>query len=258
MKAVRTLARVVHVHQVARDMALLALEGGVPGAEPGQFALLRPASWRSEPYLPRPMSFLSVQEGRLEFLVRRVGLGTNALLALEPGDGVWVLGPLGVGWPRVAEGVQVVLVAGGVGLAPLLFWLEQERRPAQVLYGVRTRQDLALVERIEAAGGRLVCATEDGSAGRQGLVTALVGDALSGTTGHVLACGPWPMMRVCVQAAVDHGWRCHVSLEARMACGLGMCLGCAVPRAGGGYLYACREGPVVEGSTVDWGAEPPV
>ncbi len=194
----------------------------------------------------------------MEFLVRRVGPGTAALLALKPGDRVWVLGPLGVGWPEVAEGTRVVLVAGGVGLAPLLFWLERERRPVDFLYGARGRQDLALLERIEAAGGRLSCTTEDGFFGGQGLVTDLLPEMLSGPGGQLLACGPWPMMRACADAALQHGWQCHVSLEARMACGLGMCLGCAVPRAGGGYLYACREGPVVDCVSVDWGAGPPV
>ena len=102
----------------------------------------------------------------------------------------------------------------------------------------------------------LVCTTEDGSVGQRGLVTGPLEERLSSADATVFAVGPTPMMRACADLAAKHAAGCLVSLENPMACGFGVCLGCAVPRRKGGYGLVCRDGPVFEASAVDWAGVP--
>jgi len=239
-------------------------------ARAGQFAMVRCADWGSAPLLPRPMSLLTGGH-EPSFLIKAVGDGTRRLTQAPAGTRLSLLGPLGTPWAHPPMGAQVVLVAGGVGLPPLLFLgrelaaLAREHRvsrpPTIGLYGGRTADDLLLSRELEAVA-ELRAATEDGSRGSRGLVTALLDPALdevaqSGHEAHVFACGPHAMMAAVAQIAARRGVPCQVSLETRMACGYGVCLGCATPRAQGGYLYACSEGPCVNAAEIDWRAEAP-
>jgi dihydroorotate dehydrogenase electron transfer subunit len=132
-----------------------------------------------------------------------------------------------------------------------------------VLLGARSARDLLGAEDFEALGVRLSVATEDGSRGRAGLVTALLEEALAEwPRATVYACGPTPMMRRAAELAAEAGCRCVVSLENPMACGFGVCLGCAAPRAAGGpaadgrpaagFALVCRDGPVFDATEIDW------
>jgi dihydroorotate dehydrogenase electron transfer subunit len=151
-----------------------------------------------------------------------------------------------------------VLVAGGMGAAPLACAaaaLARRGNPARLLLGLASRQGWeGLLGRMRDLVSGLVLASEDGSAGQRGLVTDLLRPALE-QGGHdaVLACGPLGMLGAVAAICARHTIPCQVSLEAPMACGVGACLGCAIPVMGGGYARACQEGPVFDARAVDWG-----
>jgi len=186
-------------------------------------------------------------------LVKVCGDGTARLGRAEAGEPFLMLGPLGAGWRPANPKRKQVLVAGGVGIAPLLFLartLGGKTQKPVLLYGGRTDRDLPLSDDATELC-QVQLATEDGSRGHHGRVTELLERCIDNDT-EVFTCGPNAMMaavaRICAAAQIP----CEVSLEAPMACGYGVCLGCAVPSAAGGYLYACVKGPCVEANQVDW------
>jgi dihydroorotate dehydrogenase electron transfer subunit len=224
-------------------------------AQPGQFAMVRGAAWGQAPLLSRPMSLLAA--GRHPtMLVKAVGEGTRRMALAAPGEPFDLLVPLGNRWSACPEGLPPVLVAGGVGIAPLLFFARElaakGTRPL-VLYGGRTTHDLPLDG--EASGvGDVHLITEDGSRGKKGLVTALLDDTLKDLTKNakVYTCGPHRMMSAVAAICAKADVACEVSLETTMACGFGVCLGCPVESSAGGYFHACVDGPGVDARTVAW------
>jgi len=226
----------------------------------GQFAMVRSETWGHAPLLPRPMSLLTGGH-RPSILIKVVGEGTRRMAVSSSGEPFLLLAPLGKPWSAVPEGHRPVLVAGGVGVAPLLFLAREllargGLRPL-VLYGGRTAADLPL-DRDLSAVAELRVATEDGSRGEKGRVTALLAAALSEAGGQsdpvkVYTCGPQAMMAAVAGICADRGVLCEVSLETPMACGYGVCLGCPVARSAGGFLYACTEGPCIDAAAIDWG-----
>lgn len=227
---------------------------------PGQFAMVRSETWGAAPLLPRPMSLLTGGH-RPSILIKVVGEGTRRMAVASSGEPFSLLAPLGKEWSPVPSGARAVFVAGGVGVAPLLFFArtiaQENGAPPIALYGGRTHADLPF-ERELSSVSDLRIATEDGSRGARGRVTALLGPALDelaeqGAGVKVYTCGPHAMMAAVAAICAERGVRCEVSLETPMGCGYGVCLGCPVPRATGGYLYACTEGPCVDASAIDWG-----
>jgi dihydroorotate dehydrogenase electron transfer subunit len=248
-------AHVAEVRGMGAGYAIVVLDDpAAPPARPGQFVMVHGA-WGNAPLLPRPMSILAAGP-RLELLVKVVGEGTRRLCEARPGEAVDVLGPLGTVFEDPAAGTRAVLIGGGVGVAPLWFLAEEWARRGgarpTLVYGGRTAQDLPGAERL-AAITDLVVTTEDGSRGRCGRVTVAL-DELVRPGAMVYTCGPSPMMAAVARHAIAAGVPCTASLEAPMACGFGVCLGCAVPRVGGGFLYCCVQGPVVDAARIDWGA----
>jgi dihydroorotate dehydrogenase electron transfer subunit len=234
---------------------------GWPGFLPGQFVMLSPgalpARERSDPLLPRPMAVYRGGAGPDEFevLYKLVGRGTHLLGEAQPGQRVGVVGPLGRGFAPPARGVRTLLVAGGTGIASVYELAVRSRDAADVavLLGARSTSDLMGVDDFEALGIPVHVATEDGSRGRRGLVTALLEEALAdGRPTAVVACGPTPMMRACADLAAAVDAPCTVSLENHMACGFGVCLGCAAPLRDEGYALVCRDGPMFPASALDW------
>jgi dihydroorotate dehydrogenase electron transfer subunit len=221
-------------------------------AQPGQFTMIRSPEWGQAPLLSRPMSYLSGGTTP-SLLVKVCGEGSARLGRAEAGEPFQLLGPLGTGWRPANLARKQVLVAGGVGIAPLLFLartIARDNHRPILLYGGRSNRDLPLADdAAEFCEVRL--ATEDGSSGHVGRVTELLADCVDDQT-EVYTCGPNAMMAAVATYCAGVQVACEVSLEAPMACGYGVCLGCAVPASEGGYMYACVKGPCVESSTVDW------
>jgi len=226
-------------------------------AQPGQF--LHVACDGPGFVVRRPFSVHAVHAGSVSILLQVKGSGTSWLAERGAGDRLDVMGPLGAGF-RLEPGYRNVLcVAGGVGVAPILFLAQrcrEEGRKVTVLLGARTADLVLAKEDLEAAGAEVLVATEDGSYGYRGTVVDLLSGYLEGACGSggkgpvhcICACGPRPMLAKVADMARREGIPCLVSLEERMACGIGACMGCVVPlrEPGGGFRYAsvCREGPV--------------
>ncbi|MCD6451699.1 MAG: dihydroorotate dehydrogenase electron transfer subunit [Acidobacteria bacterium] len=223
-------------------------------SSPGQFLLIR--GWSGyDPFLPRPMSIneLHYEKGKpsgVRILFRVVGRGTKLFSLLSPGDEVSLRGPLGNGFPLLGEG-KAMLVAGGIGVSPLLFLANKLKGAgvdAELLIGGKGREDLLLLSSFENLGVKVEITTEDGTQGRKGVVTELLEERLSqGERGTIYACGPEGMLKEVARLSLRYGCEAYLSLERRMACGIGACLGCAIPIKREGkreMVRVCKEGPV--------------
>lgn len=212
---------------------------------PGQFAMLEPSPG-AFPVSRRPLTFSSCDPaaGSVTFLFDAVGSGTSILSRSAAGDTVRVLGPLGRGW-ETSPG-RWLMVAGGLGMAGFPFLLSRAD-DAVVLAGTRT------VRGTSCCPPGTVLATEDGSVGVRGLVTCLLEGLEWDSFDSIAICGPAAMMRA-VAAAVPPGVRdrVQVSMESRMGCGWGVCGGCPVPSARGGFMSCCKDGPVFRACDIDW------
>ena len=217
-------------------------------ASPGQFVMLE-VSPGLDPLLRRPFSLHEVDSDSFQILYRVVGRGTQVLSGRRTGELLDTIGPLGSGFDLL-EG-NVLLVAGGMGIAPLLFLarlLKQGGQEPVLLYGARTASSLVAREGFEKLAVPVKLATEDGSAGFKGTCTELLESELpgSGYTG-IYACGPAPMLAAVKDISERLGISsCQVSVEERMACGVGACLGCSVGSSKGGYVTVCKDGPVFD------------
>src|SRR5262245_61992097 len=228
-------------------------------AKPGQFVMIRGA-WGRDPLLPRAFSLLSVSPagGTADVLAKTVGRGTALLERSLPGAEVDVLGPLGSSFPAPDPDCVDLLVAGGVGLPPL--YMQGELASAQklvaraeLLYGGRGAKDLVLLEEMRAMGLALHLTTEDGSVGTKGLVTRALEARLNDHRGkrvRVMGCGPNAMLWAVARLAREREIPCFISLEENMACGIGVCLGCAIPARSRPYRYVCSNGPVFDAADV--------
>lgn len=200
------------------------------------------------PYLPRAFSYARARERELSFLLEVVGPGTARLAELRVGEGLELVGPLGIGWRPSREGTRPLLVGGGIGTAPLVCLQDELGAEASVLLGFRSA---AHAEAVALFAGAPAVATDDGSAGRRGLVTDLLREELDpDPAASVFACGPPAMLEavrlVCAEQAVP----AQLAFESGMACGFGACFGCVVPTKGG-YLRLCLDGPVLDGEELE-------
>jgi NAD(P)H-flavin reductase len=257
-----------------------ALDPAGPAPAAGQFYMLAAdAGWGGEegrPYLARAFSVADAERERggvrLDFLVQAVGPGTARLAQLEPGDGLWIHGPLGRPFSApsaLAEGAPgAILVGGGIGVAPLAIWRRQllaSGVPARILLGFRDRANSGGLELLETGRSSAppaerprICseirlASEDGHSGHRGYVTDLLAVLLEGDdagSAAVYACGPPAMLEAVRTLCADRGVACELAMEAPMACGFGACFGCAFPLSSGGYMRLCVDGPVVRGDEI--------
>ncbi len=234
-----------------------------PGFAPGQFAMLSPGSLpaapRTDPLLPRPMaiyrSFEIAGGAEVEILYKVTGRGTALLAEALPGQQVSIVGPLGRAFPPPEPRERVLIVAGGTGIASvfdLAAQIDSSHQPT-VLLGARTAGDLMAVDDFESLGIEVQIATDDGSRGTHAQVTGLLSEALeSAAPTRVYTCGPTPMMHRCAQICAQAQVPCVAALENHMACGFGVCLGCAAPLVRGGYALVCRDGPAFDAASIDW------
>jgi dihydroorotate dehydrogenase electron transfer subunit len=231
-----------------------------PEPAPGQFYMLASEHrWEEDggrPFLPRALSVADAVEDRLDFLVEGIGPGTERLCALEPGEGVWVNGPLGNSFSAPRElspdAAGAILVGGGIGVAPLALLrrrLAARGAPAQILLGFRDAGHSGGLDDL-FSNCQLGLASDDGHLGERGRVTDLLAAMLEGddaASAAVYACGPPAMLDAVAALCGRRDVACELAMEAPMACGYGACFGCAVPGPGGGYMRLCVDGPVVRG-----------
>jgi len=230
----------------------------VKDARPGQFVHIRVGSGY-EPLLRRPISIHSLDDKEIfSILYEVVGSGTETLARKKAGNMIDVLGPAGKGFEFLEGKKRLILVGGGIGVAPLLFAAQEGlRRQMEIimLIGARNRDRLLCVADFKTIGCAVENSTEDGSAGRQGYVTDLLEEAIVGRgpgPASVFACGPKPMMRRAAVTAGLYEVPCQLSMEESMACGIGMCLGCAV-KTTEGFKRVCADGPVFGAGEIAWG-----
>ena len=253
------LPEIVSNQRITEDIWLMALRSAeiARTAKPGQFVMIR-IKTALDPFLRRPFSICGVTEDRFLVLYRVVGKGTSLMTRLKEGESLAVLGPLGKGFREPEKPMDRVLVAGGIGIAPLLF-LSRLHREKDVTFmaGFRSAKDILFPQKITGEDRDCRVATDDGTQGHCGPVTDLLEERIRKNPEglSVYACGPKPMLRKVAEMTLALGIPCQVSLEARMACGLGACQGCAIkasPQSGRSYVYVCQEGPVFDAEEVDW------
>jgi dihydroorotate dehydrogenase electron transfer subunit len=238
-------SRITGKRAVAQGMWVISMDAPEIAAtvRAGQFVNL---GWAPGPLLRRPFSVYRVAGDDIEVVLKEVGTGTAQLLGMRLGDGISCLGPLGKGFEIAAGPVNIALVSGGLGVAPMPLAAKEARALGMTVtwvHGARNEDELC----TEADGDDVIWATDDGSRGFAGTSVSAAPDA-----DLVLACGPNRML-----AAVAARWSdARVAVETYMGCGTGVCLGCAVPLKGGGYDRACKEGPVYRASDVDWPSLP--
>jgi dihydroorotate dehydrogenase electron transfer subunit len=266
----RRTARVTAVERLGAYALITALDATGPSdPRPGQFYMLAAAErWGGgadeRPYLPRAFSHARARDGRLSFLLEAVGPGTERLAALRAGEGLHLVGPLGIGWRPAEADTRPLLVGGGIGAAPLLCLQDEfagegvgpvaigdanaADSPPAVLLGFRSA---AHAEAASLFAGEPRLATDDGSKGRHGLVTDLLRDELDGdAAATVFACGPPPMLEAVRALCAERGVKAQLALESGMACGYGACFGCVVPTRGG-YIRLCVDGPVLDADLLE-------
>jgi dihydroorotate dehydrogenase electron transfer subunit len=222
---------------------------------PGQFYMLATAErWGGgadeRPYLPRAFSYARARPAgggaALDFLLEAVGPGTERLGELRPGEGLALVGPLGVGFRPAEEGTRPLLVGGGIGTAPLLCLADELGSPP-VLLGFRTAAHAEAARLFDAPG----LATDDGSAGRRALVTELLAEELErDPRATVFSCGPPPMLEAVRALCAERDVPAQLALESGMACGFGACFGCVVPTKRG-YVRLCLDGPVLDADALE-------
>lgn len=247
-------APVLSNRQVMAGTRLVWLEAPQMAAEakPGQFIMVRCGD---ETVLPRPLSVHCVEGGNVAVLFMVRGKGTEWLAGRRKGQSVTVFGPLGNGFTVDVKAKTLLLVAGGIGIAPLCLLAEraiEQRKRVVLLHGAATAKQLYPVERLPS-GVESVLATDDGTEGHKGLITSLLHE-YAPAADQIFACGPLPMYRAMAQHGKKmgiEGKRVQVSLEMRMGCGVGVCYGCTI-RTRHGLKQACKDGPVFELQEIVW------
>jgi dihydroorotate dehydrogenase electron transfer subunit len=231
---------------------------------PGQFAMLSLDNGGGM-VLPRPFSIHNFERGEkvswLDFLFKVVGRGTAYLANLSVGSSILIMAPLGKGFPALPLEYKAIIVAGGMGIAPLfplVMKLETTPSPLSVLYGAKSLDDLVCLPELRDLGDiRIKITTEDGTGeGEKGLVTQLLKqekeEGESKTA--IYACGPEPMLQNVSDYARKRNIPCWISIERWMACGVGACLSCVV-KTTGGYKRACCDGPIFDATDITWGTD---
>lgn len=256
---IKETCTVIGQERIAQDVYSLWLQTGriASQARPGQFVSLYSAD--GSRLLPRPISLCEIDDvqGRLRLVYRVVGKGTKEFSALSEGDTLDVLGPLGNGFPvEEAAGKRILLIGGGIGIPPMLAAaqaLESDRENKMLVMGYR---DELFLDQELAAAGTLYVATEDGGAGVKGnVLDAIRSYGLAADL--IFACGPRPMLRAIQEYAADRSITCYLSMEERMACGVGACLGCICASTGVDdhsrvhNKRVCKDGPVFLSTEVE-------
>jgi len=255
--------------EVAPNIYLIKLKAPkiVQDALPGQFIHIK-CSTDHYPLLRRPLSIhrIDKEKGEIYILFQVVGEGTKLLIQKEVGDNLDILGPIGNGFNIFPKSKKIMIIGGGIGVAPLLALCEESTRQGKevrVLIGALKKELVIGEENFRKSGAKVDVATDDGSYKHKGLVTDLLeGNIREGwLADQIFACGPKLMLKKIVEVSLDTHIDCQVSLEERMACGIGACLGCVCKvktkdkkedKVKYEYKRVCVDGPIFEGSEVIW------
>ena len=242
-------ARVIYCREAVPGIFELAIErrieetgSRIPKPQAGQFFMLK--AHPSSVFLMRPVSVFMCDDGEIRFLIQKKGAGTEELCALREGERVRLLGPSGRGFLlpnkiNAAAPLRVALVGGGIGVAPIAYLASFLAEKSFDLFAA-FRSSVYGIGEAAARASRAFIATEDGSAGVRGMLTAIFNPI---EYDLVYACGPLPMLKYVKAACAEHGVRAFLSTESRMACGAGACLGCTVETKAG-RKRCCVDGPV--------------
>ena len=252
----KTKATVVSQNEIAEQIYDMWLETDLAKeAHPGQFVAVYPKN--AATLLPRPISICEAdkQRNRLRLVYRVAGSGTKEFSGYQAGDSIFILGILGNGFPiEKAKGKTVFLMGGGIGIPPMLQLAKELDAEKRIVVGYRNRE-LFLSEDLKQYGN-VYAATEDGSAGSKGnVMDAIRENKLQADM--IFACGPMPMLCAIKKYAEENGIEAYLSLEERMACGVGACLGCVCKTKEVDHhshvhnARICTDGPVFEAREVD-------
>ena len=222
---------------IAEKIWKMVLKGDTAGIKPGQFVEIAVPGY----YLRRPISVSDVDNDRLTIIYKTVGKGTTAMAQMLPGEELDILTCLGNGYDLTKAIEEVLLIGGGVGVPPLIYLakkLREQNKKVHAIIGFNTKNEVFAEEVFEKLGCDVQVCTMDGSYGRQGVVT----DVIEMPAPYYFACGPMPMLRAIAQTVGSNG---QMSMEERMGCGVGICVGCSIETKNG-VKRVCKEGPVFD------------
>lgn len=237
-------------------------EGIVKSAKPGNFLEIK-VSETTYPFLRRPISIYNIEksEGILEFIVQIKGEGTKLLCEKIVGDTVDIIGPLGFGTFKYEKYQKIAIIGGGIGVFPLYELAKEAKvmgRNVNIYLGYRNKDYVVLEKEFRNVSDKLVVTTDDGSYGENGFAIKFLEEDLKKEKADcIYACGPLPMLRAIKELSMKENIPCQVSLEQRMGCGIGACLGCSVKKANSSkenpqYFQVCKGGPVFFAKDVDF------
>lgn len=230
-------------------------------AKPGNFIEIK-VNENLDPFLRRPISIynLDKENGILEFIFQVKGKGTELLAKKEEGALIDIIGPLGSGTFKFEGNKNIAIIGGGIGIFPLYELAKQAKNLGIYIHtylGFRNKELVTLEKEFEAVSSNLTITTDDGSFKEKGFAINFLSDDLSKENFDcIYACGPLPMLKAVKKLAEEKSIPCQISLEERMGCGLGVCLGCAVKTSASSkekpdYVHVCKAGPVFDSKTVE-------
>jgi len=228
-------------------------------AKPGNFVEIR-INENSDPFLRRPISIynLDKEKGILEFIFQVKGKGTQLLAKKEEGDLIDIIGPLGSGTFKFEGKKNIAIIGGGIGIFPLYELAKQAKNSGVRIHtylGFKNKELVTLEKEFEEVSSNLTITTDDGTYGEKGFAINYLEKELKEFDG-IYACGPLPMLKAVKKLGEENNIPCQISLEEKMGCGLGVCLGCAVKTAASSkdspeYVHVCKAGPVFDSKIVE-------
>lgn len=253
------LAKLVKKEQLKDNIFKFSLETPEIAsiARPGQFIEIKVSDKNMDPFLRRPISIHNVdkENGILEIIFRVQGNGTDILSKKQEGELIDIIGPLGYGTFKYEGYKNIAILGGGIGSFPLYELAKNARQNANVYtyLGFRDKEAVVLEKEFRNVSNELVITTSDGSYGIHGFATNnLEEDLDKKNIDCIFACGPFPMLKSIQTLAKEKNVPCQISLEERMGCGFGVCVGCAVKKAGSSeHIHVCKQGPVFGAQEVE-------
>ena len=257
---IQTFAKLIKKEEIIKDIFKFSVEAEeiVKTAKPGNFIEIR-VNDQIEPFLRRPISIYNMNQeaGILEFIFQIKGNGTNLLSKKQIGDKIDILGPLGNGTFKFEKYNNIAIIGGGIGIFPLYELAKEAKaqgKKVSTYLGFRNKDLVMLEKEFKEVSDKLVITTDDGSYAEKGFAIDYLKKDIENHC--IYACGPLPMLKAVQKYAIENNINCQISLEEKMGCGLGVCLGCAVKKASSPkdnpeYFHVCKGGPVFNAKDVE-------